>query len=324
MLFVVLVVYFWPGIRDTWGEIRWGMLALSCALFPVEMAFKVQRFRLLTRRIAGALSYRFAYLVYLAAYFVGVITPGRLGEFAKVHYLMKDKGVTAPQALRPTLVDRVFDLIFLLVVGVAGWAVLGIQSIEGSSPAKIAGLAALGVLVVTGPIWARPPVRALARRRLFGGRRARVLMWFDETLAEFYTRLGAAAAVLTLAAYAIGFFMAWLIARSAGIDEIPYHRMWVIMAVISLAMLLPVSVSGFGTREAAAVVLMGQLHGVPQERAISFSLLYFAVVNVFGGLLGLVCWLSIPLYRGKGFKQSLKTLRTGVEGGGREAARQRS
>ena len=98
VLFAVLVIRFWPGIRKTWSEINWTLLALSCLLFPVEMAFKVQRFRLLVRKMVGALSYRFASLVYLAAYFIGVITPGRVGEFAKVHYLMSDKNESAARA----------------------------------------------------------------------------------------------------------------------------------------------------------------------------------------------------------------------------------
>ena len=76
--------------------------------------------------------------------------------------------------------------------------------------------------------------------------------------------------------------------------------MCVITAAISLAMLLPVSVSGFGTREAAAIFLMGQMYGIPKEQAISFSLLCFGVFNVFGGLVGLVCWLLMPLYTEKG------------------------
>lgn len=315
VLFAVLVVRFWPGIRKTWTEIHWDLFGLSCALVPVMMSFKVQRFRLLSRTMVGALSYRFTYLVYFAAYFIGVITPGRIGEFAKVHYLMSKKGVSAAQALRPTLVDRLLDMLCLVAVGAVGWAALGLYRIGGVASAKIAGFVALGVAALTGPIWGRAVIRALGRRATFGVRAARTMVWLEETLAAFYTRIGAQCSLLTIAAYTIGFFQAWLIARSVGIHEIPYHSMCVIMAAISLAMLVPISVSGFGTREASAIFLMGKMYGIPEDRAIGFSLLYFAVFNVFGGLVGLVCWLAMPFYRRKGLKHlaNLKAEENGTE-----------
>lgn len=302
VLFVVLVAHYWPGIRNTWTEIHWGLLALSCALVPVEMAFRVQRFRLLVRQAIGPLSYRFSYLVYLAGYFIGVITPGRIGEFAKVHYLMAEKRASAADALRPTLVDRLFDLLFLVVVGAVGWAVLGLHRIEGVTSVKIAGFAAVGIAAVSGPIWGRMLVGAVAARAGLSGRVTKMLRWLEAVLASFYTRTGAECSSLTLVAYAIGFYQALLIARAVGVHEIPYLTMCVIMAAISMAMLIPISVSGFGTREAAAIFLMGQMYGVPEDRAISFSLLYFFVFNVFGGLVGLAAWLMIPVYRRKGLK----------------------
>jgi hypothetical protein len=263
--------------------------------------------------MVGEVSYRFAYLVYLAGFFFGAVTPGRIGEFAKAHYLVKELGTTASRALRPTLVDRLFDMLCLAAVGGVGWAILGIHHIAGATPAKVAGFAALGILVVTGPLWGRPPIRALARQRRFQGRPARLLAWLDETLAAIFTPLGAKSAALTLLAYLFGFFQAWLVARSVGITEIPFLTLCVIMAAISMAMLLPISVSGFGTREAAAVLLMGQMYGIAQERAIGFSLLYFASVNVFGGMVGLACWLALPFRREEGLKRSISTIRTEME-----------
>ena len=313
VLFAVLVAYFWPGIRKTWTQIRWDVLAWSCVLFPVLMAFKAERFRLLAREVAGSMSYRYAYIVFLASYFIGVITPGRVGEFAKVHYLMKEGGVSASRALRPALVDRLFDLLCLLVVASAGWVLVGLQNIGGMSPAKVAAFAMLAIVVVAGPLWARPPIRALAGIRAFGKRWPRLMAWLDDTLAVFYTRVGGICALLTAVSYAIGFYQMLIIGRSIGIDQISYAAMCVITATISLAMLLPVSVSGFGTREAAAILLMGQMYGIPKEQAISFSLLCFGVVNVFGGLVGLVCWLLMPLYHGKGFRESLGEIRAEFE-----------
>ncbi len=313
VLFAVLVAYYWPGIRKTWAQIHWGAVVWSCALFPIVMALKVERFRLLTREVAGAMSYRYAYLVYLASYFIGVITPGRMGEFAKVHYLMRGGKASASQALRSTLIDRLFDMLCLLTVGSVGWVVLGLHNLEGMTHAKIIGFALTGAVVLTAPLWSRPPIRAIGRIRIFGMHFQRLMAWLDETLRAFYTPVGGMSALLTIAAYAIGFYQSSVIARSVGIEGISYFAMCVITAAINLAMLLPVSVSGFGTREASAIFLLGQMYQIPRDQAISFSLLSFGVFNVFGGLVGLACWLLMPLYRKRGFKESLTHIKAELE-----------
>ena len=58
--------------------------------------------------------------------------------------------------------------------------------------------------------------------------------------------------------------------------------------------LLPISISGLGTREAAIVAYLGTI-GVPAEAALGFSLLVFVTFYVGGGLMGAAAWWVKPV-----------------------------
>lgn len=81
----------------------------------------------------------------------------------------------------------------------------------------------------------------------------------------------------TLIAWIITYFNFWLLSLSLGLD-LPF---WYILAsapLISLFGLLPVSISGLGTREAACIFLFSFMNIIP-ELSVSFSLLVLVITN---------------------------------------------
>ena len=58
------------------------------------------------------------------------------------------------------------------------------------------------------------------------------------------------------------------------------------MAVVGFVQLIPVSVSGLGTRDAALIFLFSQI-GVGKEAAVAFSIMKLFVMFVFSGALAL-------------------------------------
>lgn len=314
---VGLIIFIWLVFRCDWEaigtivlHIRWALLLPSLALFLVTMGLKAQRFRLLSRDVVGRISFRYAFLIYFAAYFVGTITPGRVGEFAKVQYLRRDKNVPVREAFRPVLLDRLYDLLCLAVVGLVGWAILDIGGLEPAPNLKVVFFVMLAAVLVSAPAWTRPLLRVLGRVTFLGDRMRGSALWLERSLGVFYTRTGGLCAAITIVAYLVGFLMAYLIARSVSIN-IPYWEFCAIMAVVCLAILLPITVSGLGTREAACVFLFG-LYGVPAENALSFSLLYFIVGLVFGGIIGAICWLTMPLSKARNLAKEISVLRRDV------------
>jgi glycosyltransferase 2 family protein len=98
---------------------------------------------------------------------------------------------------------------------------------------------------------------------------------------------------ITFVAYFLYFAFSWLILISLHLTP-SYIDVVFIMSIMSLSTIIPLSVAGFGTRE-ATLVLLFSYYGLASETAISFSLMHFTAFFLWGGLIGLVFWLLMPI-----------------------------
>lgn len=86
-----------------------------------------------------------------------------------------------------------------------------------------------------------------------------------------------------------GAFAVSLVGRSVGVN-LPFSIWFGSIPLVSLAMVLPISISGVGVREGGLAVLLGP-HGVAHEQAVAIGLLWF-VTTIICGLIGGLCFLS--------------------------------
>lgn len=98
---------------------------------------------------------------------------------------------------------------------------------------------------------------------------------------------------ITIVAYIMYFGFSWLIMIALHLTP-SYIDVVFIMSIMSLSTIIPLSVAGFGTREATLVLLFAY-YGLASETAISFSLMHFTAFFLWGGLIGLVFWLLMPI-----------------------------
>ena len=99
--------------------------------------------------------------------------------------------------------------------------------------------------------------------------------------------------VMTLAAYALFFGQAKLLAVALGLNiGMPYLA--VSLSVAGVITLLPISFAGLGTRDAVLIALFSPL-GPNPEQAVAFSTLFFLVFYVASGIIGALAWQLKPL-----------------------------
>jgi hypothetical protein len=270
------------------ADLRW--LALAAPGFALFTAAKALRWRGLHYPLGRS------FAVYQASAFLAFVTPGRVGDLAKAGYLRRDLGASWTAGLASTLADRVLDLWVL-----CGWAALALVLAAPPGPLRSALGAALLALGAAAPALAWPPLQRRAARLLarLPVRGAGALRGPAERLAAELGRLWSprllALAALTALGFGCLFAGAFALARGLQLPIGPATCTYSVAAA-SLVALLPVSVSGIGTRDAALVVLLAP-HGVAAEQALSFSLAYLAASLVFSNGLGAVCWLRDPLAR---------------------------
>ncbi len=237
-------------------------------------------------------------LAYFGSIFIGLLTPGRLGEFVKALHVSKDCGVSSGRAFSSVLADRLFDLYALAIVG--GVALINLGTFSTQILVAILGLMAL-VLVL--PLVLLLNSRTFAWGQTLGARMGKIgrkLLgpegWLVElreglkALSPSWTLLGVA---LTVLAYGVFYLQAYLLAVALHLDASILVVSYAV-ALGSLITLIPISISGIGTREAGIVAYLGA-HGVSAEAALGFSLLVFATFYLGTAGIGAVAWIIKPV-----------------------------
>ncbi len=242
-----------------------------------------------------------AFLYYLGATYLGVITPGRVGEFVKALYLKQHGIATISYGFSSVLVDRLWDLLLLVVLGLAGLIV--IHPFEYAALIGWVGLAGLvGLLAflifsssigkVAGIIYGKFLSSKIPKAAKEGAGR------FGDGLRDLWGKRIGLSAGLTCLAYGLFFLQCAFIAHGFGLP-LSYVEIVPIMAMVNLFSFLPVSVSGLGTRDAALLFLLTR-RGLGYESIVAFSMGILIVFYVGGGLLGLTAWFLRPITLKKG------------------------
>lgn len=257
-------------------------------LFILIAVYLIKTFRWLA--INNILEIRTDYSRLLAFYifsgFLSAITPGRLGEWAKIGFMKKAYPVSVPMATSSVLLDRIWDVLILSLMAVLS-LILMISEFKFRiwSVVVIAALLFCSLLAILVPAIIFVPVLYLLRGKNLSQEIESVFsLWkknrFRFLLPGLVTSL---AAFLLLALVPILF--------SNGL-EAPVSLINSISAVSISNILgsIPVSIAGFGTRELVFTQIWG-MNGYSPEIAISVSTVYFIITYLGSMLLGGIVYL---------------------------------
>ena len=232
-----------------------------------------------------------AFLYYLSSISLGVITPGRIGEFSKIFYLKKAGISTVSQGLSSVFVDRLLDLSILIAVAMCGMLWLGPwPGAKNMALVGFAGAVAILILLFTVGDFKRVvgwAYRLIAKSRTTESFKEGLGQFADGLRTLFQWRLWQAV-MLTILAYSLFFYQCFLIAQAFSLP-ISYFALAVIMAMTNLLTLLPITIAGLGTREAALLFLLGPM-GIGLEWILAYSISVFVVSFVITGLMGATAW----------------------------------
>jgi hypothetical protein len=238
------------------------------------LILKALRWYLLLRAGHCRATFREAFISLLGGMGVALLTPARVGEVTRAAYLSE------PRKLRVgalVMVDKIYDVIILALLSVAGAALL-------ISPLFALALAAFGLAGVYLALRPRD-LRTLfrpARRLPFYARIDRVLSGF----AEFPAMVGLICLFYTLGSFLIVLLQYWIILRAwnvGGIDVVAYC-----FPLVVLTNAVPLTVAGLGVREGAAVLLLQHYHIAKSVAGTSAFLMFFmntAVPGILGALI---------------------------------------
>ncbi len=283
LLIVVLARLDRHALAAAFGRLSLWTVPAAAAAFLANVALKAVRWRRLLDAQSIALPWRVAVGAFFAAAFYGAITPGRVGELARVGVLTA-RGVPLGRGVASCIFDRVLDLATLVTVGgVFGAAWLGEPALA----------LALGLLTLIGVPAGRALLLYLSRRAHGASpasRAGRLLR--DLALASppmLTPRALGEALAWTVVAW-VGYYGAVAVLASGMGLSVTLPALVAATSAAALTALLPVTFQGIGTRELVFAFALGR-EGVPAEAAVALSLAAlgtFLAASVLSGGLALV------------------------------------
>jgi len=281
------------ALVDTFAQAaRWPLVA-AVVLTALVIHAKVWRWRDLLRSVDVHLSIGSAYRAFLPSLYLGLVTPGRVGDALRIQYLKRDHGVRYGDGLAVSIVDRLCDLYLLLAFGALG--VVHLASAASAPMAQTTWIAVMAVAIA--PVFlfvrgvAEPAAQWLYGRFSDGETHEGLSVFFAALRRQIGLHL-VGPVVITALAFLTNYLQAWLVANAFGID-LTFTDVAALVAISSFLSLLPISVSGVGIRE-SFFALVFPTFGLPETLGIAFGLGVFAVIYVPALLLGFFAWLAWP------------------------------
>jgi len=211
-----------------------------------------------------------------------LITPGKIGEYS-LAYFIKDS-VDIGRSVAVVTIDKIITVIVLCLMTITGAFVF----FEFSDALKIIALIVLLVSVIIGSVFSRK-LRELVKR-YFLRKKAKVFSGFSTTLKEYTSSKKKILAInfgLTFLKWSTSTIGIYILITSMG-EQTGFFILFPLTAVTTIVALIPISLSGLGTKELTAVFLYN-LIGIEAQITLSVHiiLLFF---NYFFTLLFLLMY----------------------------------
>jgi len=267
------------------------------ALFTIlMMIFQPIRWNYLKRIQGIKYSVKDSFLIYSAGFFFSSITPGRIGDFAKVFYLKKDSH-SLGKSMVSIIVDRVADVFSLFLFGY-----LSLLFFFPAIRKEIVLSSFFILIILTFFIF----FQKKGILRLIFERVSKIIIpdkyqksWrlnyqdFVNGLKHYQLKNYFVLFLFTLFNWSFYYSSMYFLAKSIGLDNIPLFYFIGSVSLAALAGLIPISIFGLGTRDATLLFFFSAL-GISPEKTIGFSVLFLFMLLI-ATLIGFLAWLKRPL-----------------------------
>ncbi|MGM0519934.1 MAG: lysylphosphatidylglycerol synthase transmembrane domain-containing protein [Campylobacterota bacterium] len=263
--------------------------------FPM-IYFKSYRWQQILKQQKVSISLKKAFEYYMSSLYLGFITPGRVGEFSRVLYIKNlFKEMDYGSIFSSVVLDRLFDLYLLVILTTIGFVYLSLS------------VDILYILLFLSIFFILPflIIKTSVFIKILNFTASKVSISFQEQTAHFVSNFVSTIkdtasiknflkfSFYTVLSYVIFFTQAYLISLSLGMN-ISLLVITCIMAISNTISLLPISISGIGTRDLILIYFLIPL-GFTSEVSVLFSNFILVIFFIGCALIGFFYTLKNPL-----------------------------
>lgn len=280
LLYYVLRNFDWQSFNTLFTSFKLFDFLLGFSLLIIVYLVKSLRWMLINRTFGIHISYGTTLIFFLVSGFLSVITPGRIGEFAKIFFIKRKAGVSGMVATSTVVLDRVWDVLVLtLMGGISVLMIFGGFRINTLTIILIIAFFMAANAIILFPILVFKPLKYLTRKKekLQGDIDQIYIDWKKNV-----KRLFLPGFITTLIAFFALALMPLIFSKNLGQELGIIHSVSAV-SISNMLAFLPVTVAGFGTRELVFSEIWKVLE-YSAESAITISTAYF-ICNYLGSLL---------------------------------------
>jgi glycosyltransferase 2 family protein len=292
---VALVVYFFAranprAVIQAFSQLAAAPLLTVVALVLVDRGLMAYRWFVLLRPLERERLPPFSVILetFFVSTFLGTFLPGSIGGDAVRAYSLSAHGVPIGDSMASVFVDRMLGILSLLLMALLS---VSLARDLASDRAVVAGLAAATTACLVAAMFVFSEKTEAAFEGLLSRvpRESirRVPAQFLSSIRRYASQRGALVLVLatSIAVQVLRIVQAYYLGMALGLVQ-PPSIYFAFVPLILLVMLLPVTVNGIGTSQAAFVWLFGRA-GTPAPEAFALSVLFVAL-QIVGNIPGAV------------------------------------
>lgn len=279
---VFLYIIFHINLARLWDTVKTGDLTYGFfALATIPMLFLLITYRWHIILLAAGMHIGFweTAASMMRGLLWGELTPGRLGELYRAQYIAEYREGSLPKALATVVIDRLYDV--LVLFGLAGIGVLLLLT-WGTISLPPIGIGLIELLFVCLLLFTfkknliRTVLVFFTNRIIPNQYRPTVLTSLEHINQTVLTRSRAThvqCIFISLASWLVKIVQIFLLALMIHITAAPFGYFIIAVPLIIAFSLLPITISGLGTREAGFILLLSR-YAVPPEQSTAISLLF--------------------------------------------------
>jgi len=279
LLYLVLKNFDWKSFLSLFSSFTLINFLSGLGLLVVVYLLKSLRWMLINRTFGVKIPYGTTLIFFLVSGFLSVITPGRIGEFAKIFFLKRKTGASGLLATSSVVLDRVWDVLILtLLGGIGALMVFGGFQINTLTLILIIAFFLLALSIILFPALVFVPLKFMTRKK------EKFQLELDQVYKDWKAnafRLFIPGFFITLLAFLALALIPMIFTGSLG-QEVGIVPAVSSVSISNMLAFLPVTVAGFGTRELVFSEIW-KILGYTTESAITISTAYF-ICNYLGSL----------------------------------------
>lgn len=128
LLYLTVKDLSWAEVQAELGAIHYAWVVCALAIYWVELALRIVRWRVLLLPLRQTLPYTSVATAFMAGYAANNVLPAKLGEPFRADLLGRLGEVSRMSALGSIIVERMFDMV--VVLGMTAWGVLMVSSLR--------------------------------------------------------------------------------------------------------------------------------------------------------------------------------------------------